>query len=103
MNETLDKMIELLLEEKKNYEHPEIIMIFDRLIENLKKLKVKLEDRLLEQIDKDLNDLDCKCDDLCEVVNLFSYIHSDLKSIIKREYVKKLREENRKRRISKNG
>lgn len=52
----------------------------------------------LDKMDKDLNYLDQKYDDLFDLINLFDPIYVELKKKNHINYVEKLREENRKKR-----
>ena len=57
-----------------------------------------INDEFLEEMDKDLNYLDQKYDDLFDLINLFDPIHFELKKKNHIKYVKRLREENRKKK-----
>ena len=72
-----------------------------KLIESLKTRMPTLE--TLESIDNSIKDLDCKYDDTFELVNVFVPIANYYEKQIHSEYVKSLREKNRRKRESKNG
>lgn len=52
----------------------------------------------LDKMDKDLNYLDQKYDDLFDLINLFDPVRFELKRRNHTKYVEKLREENREKR-----
>ena len=57
-----------------------------------------ITNEFLDWMDKDLNYLDQKYDNLFDLINLFDPIYVELKRRNHTKYVEKLREENRKKR-----
>ena len=80
---------------EKNNDIRKIIYILEKIS---KDETITVEE--LDLIEKIINDLDCKYDDLFELTNIFQPIHYFYKKKLKKEYVNKLREENRKKRTT---
>lgn len=55
----------------------------------------------LEKIKNNLNELDRKYDDVYDLINLYDIVYFPFKQRLHQEYVRQLREQNRKKRLKK--
>ena len=55
----------------------------------------------LEKIKNTLNELDRKYDDVYDLINLYDIVYFPFKQRLHQEYVRQLREQNRKKRLKK--
>ena len=107
----LNKMIKILnsIKDDKQYSNDNILICdLIRQINNILNGDRDITDEFLDEVDKDLNYLNQKYEDLFDLNNLFDPIFFELKRENHINYVKKLREENRKkekneRKVKNNG
>ncbi len=96
----LNKMIKILnsIKDDKQYSNDNILICdLIRQINNILNDDRDITNEFLDEVDKDLNYLDQKYEDLFDLNNLFDPIFFELKRENHINYVKKLREENRKK------
>lgn len=100
IEDSLNKMLDILqtLTNDKTY-YDDFTLIQD-LIKRINSIlnDDNITNDFLDKMDKDLNYLDQKYDDLFDLINLFDPICFELKRKNHIKYVERLREENRKRR-----
>ncbi|MBQ3020935.1 MAG: hypothetical protein IJD92_01765 [Bacilli bacterium] len=95
-------ILKLLKTEKTYKEDLNIINNLYREFEILLQTE-KIEEINLEIINENINYLDQKYDNLYDLVNLYSLIYIYYKKIIHKNYVNNLRNNNRERKMKKNG
>ena len=97
----LTTMLKNLLESEKYQEENALIQETYLKVVKLYKKKDNVTSDDLDSINENIKYLDMKYDDLFDLVNLYDPIRINLKKIIQEKKIKKIREENRKKREEK--
>ena len=93
--EQMNILLNDALHRKDNLKDKKIILETIELIEELLVSNIQLD--TLEKIKNNLNELDRKYDDLYHLINLYDSVYFNLKQRLHQEYVRYLREQNRKK------
>ena len=100
IKESLNKMLDILEHLVNDNQYDDDFTLIQDLIKRINSIlnDDNITNDFLDKMDKDLNYLDQKYDDLFDLINLFDPIYVELKKKNHINYVEKLREENRKKR-----
>ncbi len=100
IKESLNKMLDILEHLVNDNQYDNDFALIQDLIKRINSIlnDDNITNDFLDKMDKDLNYLDQKYDDLFDLINLFDPIYVELKKKNHINYVEKLREENRKKR-----
>lgn len=82
-----------------NSQYDNDLELIKNLLEEIKKLKLNnFNNELLDDIDKNIQILDQKYDDLYDLVNIFDVLKYKYKKELKKQYVENLRKNNRSKK-----
>ena len=97
--EQMNILLNDALHRKDYLKDKKIILETIELIEELLVSNIQLD--TLEKIKNNLNELDRKYDNVYDLINLYDIVYFPFKQRLHQEYVRQLREQNRKKRLKK--
>lgn len=99
------EILEQILNSLKNILNNQKYLEDKNLIQDTMLLLERLPSQItlinLEKIKNNLNELDRKYDDVYDLINLYDIVYFPFKQRLHQEYVRQLREQNRKKRLKK--